>query len=143
MKNHTRLIAAFTLATAAACSDITHTEAVALQGRLTSRTEDGVFGQAAAVSQFRNTEAGIDVTGASLTTYGWQINHGTCAQPGPILGGRGNYPDVTTTDRGTGQIQRTFVSEILRDGEEYHGVIVDAATRKIVLACGDLRDVTP
>lgn len=143
MKNQTRLVAFALAATAAACSDITYTDPVALQGRIISRTEDGVFGQAAAVSQFRNTEAGIDVTGASLTTYGWQINHGTCAQPGSILGGRGNYPDVTTTDRGTGQIQRTFVSEILRGDEEYHAVIVDAATRQRVLACGDLSEVTP
>ena len=80
----------------------------------------------------------IDITGAEATRYGWQINNGTCAEPGPVVGGRGNYPDVTTDADGRGTIERTFVSEVLTSDREYHAVIVDAATRQTIIACGDL-----
>lgn len=137
---HPRLLLGLLLALApvAACSDITYTTPIAFEARLLNRTGDGVTGQVAAVTQHRNTQAGIDVTGAEATSYGWQINNGTCTAPGPIVGGRGNYPDVTTDADGRGTIERTFVSELLTDDREYHAVIVDAVTRQTIIACGEL-----
>jgi hypothetical protein len=137
---HPRLLLSLALACvpAAACSDITYTTPIAFEARLLNRTGDGVTGQVAAVTQHRNTQAGMDVTGNEATRYGWQINNGTCAQPGSIVGGRGNYPDVTTDADGRGTIERTFVSELLTTDRDYHAVIVDAATRQIIIACGEL-----
>ena len=125
-------------ATAAGCSDITYTAPIAFEAHLQNRIGDGVTGQVAAVTQARNTQAGLDVNGQEATKYGWQINNGTCAQPGPIVGGRGNYPDVTTNSDGLGTIERTFVSELLTSDREYHAVLVDAATRQTIIACGEL-----
>jgi hypothetical protein len=134
-----RLLLTLALACAAtACADITYTAPIAFEARLQNRTGDGVTGQVAAVTQHRNTQAGLDVSGQEATTYGWQINNGTCAQPGPIVGGRGNYPDVTTDADGQGTIERTFVAELLVTDREYHAVLVDAATRQTIIACGEL-----
>ncbi|HEU0300162.1 MAG TPA: hypothetical protein VFR37_11925 [Longimicrobium sp.] len=139
MRNRRLLLTlALACAPAAACSDITYTTPIAFEARLLNRTGDGVTGQVAAVTQHRNTQAGMDVTGAEATQYGWQINNGTCAAPGSIVGGRGNYPDVTTDADGRGTIERTFVAELLTTDRDYHAVIVDAATRQTIIACGEL-----
>lgn len=139
MRNRNLLLTlALACATAAACADITYTAPMAFEAQLQNRTGDGVTGKVAAVTQHRNTQAGLDVNGQEATTYGWQINNGTCTEPGPIVGGRGNYPDVTTNAQGLGTIERTFVADLLVTDREYHAVLVDAATRQTIIACGEL-----
>lgn len=131
--------ASFTLAVLlAACSDPLGIPS-AWQAELTPTTAANVRGQVAAASLPQpSLETGMDVEGAPQTKYGWQINRGTCAQPGIILGGRANYPDVTTNDAGLGRVERTFVSGRLEEGNAYHAVIVSSADRSIVLACGEM-----
>lgn len=122
----------------AACDDPLGTPS-AWQAVLTPTTAAGVRGQVAAASLAQpSLETGIDVQGAPQTTYGWQINHGTCARPGAMLGGRANYPDVRTGDAGLGRVERTFVSGRLLKGGEYHAVIVDSSDRSVILACGEM-----
>ncbi|HEX2206343.1 MAG TPA: hypothetical protein VHG93_01570 [Longimicrobium sp.] len=134
--------ALFLLASAAACSDITYQAPVAWQGGLLPRTEDGITGSVAAVSQGRRqTEAGIDLDGRANATYGWQINTGTCTSPGPILGGRGAYANIVTNSSGEGRIVSTFISALMEPGEQFHAVIVDAENRSLILACGNLEQV--
>jgi hypothetical protein len=129
------------LAALAACGDITYQAPVAWSGTLLPRNESGITGSVAAVSQGRsNTEAGIDVVGADNTVYGWQINQGTCSSPGPILGGRGAYANVTTNNNGDGSVPSTFISALMPEGEDFHAVIVDAQNRSLILACGDLNE---
>lgn len=133
------LAALLLLASAAACSDVTYQAPVAWQGTLLPRTDLGVTGAVAAVSQGRRqTEAGFEMDGPANETFGWAINTGTCANPGPILGGRGAYANVTTNNNGEGRIQSTFVSALMSEGEQFHAVIVDADNRSLILACGNL-----
>jgi hypothetical protein len=138
---HRRSTVLLTLAALAACSDVTYQAPVAWGGTLLPRNESGVTGSVAAVSQGRsNTEAGIDVVGADNTVYGWQINSGTCASPGSILGGRGAYANVTTNSNGDGTVASTFISALMPEGGEFHAVIVDAQNRSLILACGDMTE---
>lgn len=131
------------LAALAACGEITYQAPVAWSGSLLPRNDSNVTGTVAAVSQGRrNTQAGIDVVGEAATTYGWQINEGTCASPGPILGGRGAYADVTTNANGEGSVEFTFVSDLMPSGEQFHAVIVNAQNRSLILACGDLTEAS-
>lgn len=111
----------------------------AWQAVLTPTTAQDVRGQVAAASLPQpSLETGMDVQGAPTTTYGWQINHGTCSQPGGMLGGRANYPDVQTNGAGTGRVERTFVSGRLEEGDDYHAVIVRGNDRSVILACGEM-----
>jgi hypothetical protein len=131
------------LAALTACSDITYQAPVAWSGTLLPRNDSGVTGSVAAVSQGRtNTEAGLDVVGDANTTYGWQINRGTCASPGAILGGRGAYANVTTNNNGDGTVPTTFISALMPRDEDFHAVIVDSQNRSLILACGDMADVS-
>lgn len=115
----------------------------AWQAVLSPTTAEGVRGQVAAASLAQpSIETGIDVEGAPLTTYGWQINEGTCTQPGAMIGGRANYPDVQTDDFGRGRVERTFVSGRLEPGRAYHAVILRGSDRSVVLACGDMEQQT-
>lgn len=138
MRNTRLLLLALAAAPAGGCIDVTYEDPAAFSGTLVSTTPAGVSGQVAAVSQFRNTEAGIDVKADGPGVFGWQIRHGTCASPGEIVGGSGNYPDVTTGASGTGTVERSFISERLDRERQYHAVIVDVQTRQTVLACGTL-----
>ena len=131
------------LAALAACSEITYQAPVAWRGTMLPRNDSGVTGSVAAVSQGRNnTEAGMDVDGNPGTTYGWQINRGTCASPGPILGGRGAYANVTTNASGEGTIETTFIAALMPRDEQFHAVVVDAQSRTTILACGDLAEAS-
>lgn len=126
----------------AACSDPLGIPS-AWQAVLTPTTADDVRGQVAAASLPQpSLETGMDMEGAPQTTYGWQINRGTCSQPGAMLGGRANYPDVTTNDAGLGRVERTFVSGRLEEGNAYHAVIVSSTDRSRVLACGEMQQQT-
>jgi hypothetical protein len=131
--------ASFTLAVLlAACSDPLGIPS-AWQAALTPTTAENVRGQVAAASLPQpSLETGMDVEGAPQTTYGWQINRGTCAQPGAMLGGRANYPDARTNDAGLGRVERTFVSGRLEEGNAYHAVIVNSTNRSLILACGEM-----
>lgn len=112
----------------------------AWQAELTPTTAENVRGQVAAASLPQpSLETGMDVEGAPQTTYGWQINRGTCSQPGAMLGGRANYPDVKTNDAGLGRVERTFVSGRLEEGNSYHAVIVNGTNRSLILACGEMQ----
>ncbi|HEX5869586.1 MAG TPA: hypothetical protein VFY65_04160 [Longimicrobium sp.] len=136
-----RFAALLLLASATACGDLTYQAPVAWRGTLLPRTDAGVTGSVAAVSQGRRqTEAGFEMDGASNTTYGWAINTGTCANPGGVLGGRGAYADVATNNSGEGRIESTFVSALMAPGEQFHAVIVNATNRSLILACGDLEE---
>lgn len=127
------------LASAAACSDITYQAPVAWRGNLLPRTDAGITGSVAAVSEGRRqTLAGIEIDGPAGTTFGWQINTGTCAQPGAILGGRGAYADITTNSSGEGRIEETFISGLMPEDRDHHAVIVEANNRSLIHACGDL-----
>jgi hypothetical protein len=129
------------LASMSACSDLTYQAPVAWQGGLLPRNESGITGSVAAVSQGRRqTEAGIDMDGPGSSTFGWQINRGTCSNPGAILGGRGAYADITTSSSGEGRIESTFISALMATGEQFHAVIVDKDNRSLILACGDLEE---
>lgn len=131
------------LAALAGCGEITYQAPVAWRGTMLPRNDSGVTGSVAAVSQGRNnTEAGMDVDGAANTTYGWQMNQGTCASPGPILGGRGAYANVTTDSDGEGSVESTFVAALMPRGEKFHAVIVDPQNRTTILACGDLEEAS-
>jgi hypothetical protein len=135
----TRKILAAVLALAAgACADLNYNSPTAWQGQLASTTAEGVTGSVAAAYQGVSIEAGLDLLGAPNTSYGWQINRGTCAAPGQMVGGRGSYPDVNTTEIGTGRLERTFINSSLNDGGSYHAVIVRASDRSVILACGNL-----
>ncbi|HEX6368086.1 MAG TPA: hypothetical protein VF006_04075 [Longimicrobium sp.] len=131
------------LASSAACSDLTYQAPTAWRGTLLPRTEAGITGSVAAVSEGRRqTQAGFEMDGTAGTTFGWQMNHGTCANPGPILGGRGAYANVTTNASGEGRVESTFISVLMSPGEQFHAVIVDAQNRSLILACGDLEEAS-
>jgi hypothetical protein len=125
-----------------ACSDVTYQPQTAFSANVLPLSTPPVRATVAAVSQGRReTRAGIELTGAGGTTYGWQINEGTCATPGPMLGGRGAYPDVVTNAGGGGEVNQTFIAGLMRRGDSYHAVIVDAATRANILACGNFEQL--
>jgi hypothetical protein len=138
----TRKIFAAVLALAAgACADLNYNAPTAWQGQLAPTTLEDVGGSVAAAYQGVSIEAGLDLHGAPNTSYGWQINRGTCAAPGQMVGGRGSYPDVNTNDIGTGRLERTFINSSLNDGGAYHAVLVRAADRTVILACGALEQL--
>lgn len=139
---HRRSAVLLALSALAACGDITYQAPVAWNGTLLPRNDSGVTGTVAAVSQGRrNTEAGLDVVGDANTTYGWQINEGTCSAPGPILGGRGAYANVTTNNNGDGTVEFTFISALMPSGSQFHAVILNSQ-RTVILACGDMAEAT-
>lgn len=136
------LLAAAVLALAAgACADLNYNQPAAFQGDLAATTAELVTARVAAVYEGLNIEAGMDLTGSPSTAYGWQINRGTCASPGGLVGGRGSYPDVTTSDLGIARVERTFINSTLEPGGTYHAVILRASDRTVVLACGNLQEV--
>lgn len=137
------LAALLLLTSAAACSDLTYQAPIAWRGTLLPRTDLGVTGSVAAVSQGRRqTEAGFEMDGPANSTFGWAIQTGTCDDPGAVLGGRGAYADITTNSSGEGRIESTFVSALMSEGEQFHAVIVAANNRALILACGDLEQAS-
>jgi hypothetical protein len=110
----------------------------AFRARVLPTAGNDVTGTVEAVSQGRqDTRAGLNVVGELNARYGWQINQGSCAQPGPILGARGAYPDFTTNGEGRGRVNETFIAGLIDRDEPYHAVIVDPANRATILACGN------
>lgn len=144
----TLTLALFCTLGAGCLGDATYQPPTAYRARLVPTTGNALSGTVDAVSQGRNeTQAGLNVIGEPGTTYGWQINEGTCAQPGPLLGGRGAYPDFTTTDAsstnpGRGRIDETFVIALMERERPYHAVIVNPANRATILACGNFDRLT-
>lgn len=134
---------ALTLAVSA-CSDITNQSPVAFQGTLAGTIGGQSFtGSVAVASQGRNsTEAGIEVVLPTAgTKVGWQINEGTCASPGEIVGGRGAYVDLTAGNDRVARVERTFISGRLSAEGRYHAVVLEPVNRTTVLGCGNLERV--
>jgi hypothetical protein len=127
-----------------ACSDITNQSPVAFQGTIAGTVGGQSFtGSVAVASQGRNaTEAGIEVVLPTAgTKVGWQINEGTCANPGEIVGGRGAYVDLTAGNDRIARVERTFISGRLTADGRYHAVVVNSTDRTVVLGCGNLERV--
>jgi len=124
-----------------------------LRARLVPVGGSTVVGTVEAISQGRgDTEAGLNIVGRPSTTYGWQINQGTCEQPGAVLGGVAVYPDFrtasdtiasdtvasdTTRRPGRGRVDRIYIARLMARDQDYHAIIVNADTRSIILACGN------
>lgn len=142
-------VAALFCTVGAAClGDPTYQAATAFRARLLPVAGSSVNGTVDAVSQGRgDTEAGLNVTGEPSTTYGWQINQGTCEQPGAVLSGVGVYPNFTTvsdtiasdTTRrpGHGRVDRIFIARLMAPDQDYHAIVVNANNRSMILACGN------
>jgi hypothetical protein len=97
----------------------------------------GVQGSSAALSAGRSSsEAGIELIGAPLTTYGWEVRSGNCAGGGTLLGGVAAFRDLTTDNLGHGSIQRIFFSAVMSSSGQYH-VVALTADRGTIVACGD------
>lgn len=126
-----------------ACSEVTYQPQTAFSASVLPLTTPAVRATVAAVSQGRReTRAGMELAGGVPgTSYGWQINEGTCANPGDMLGGRGAYPDVVADASGTGEVNQTFIAGLMRRGDSYHAVVVDAATRANILSCGNFEQL--
>lgn len=137
-------LALFCTLGAACLGDSTYQPPTAYRARLLpTMAGSSISGTVDAVSQGRReTAAGLNAVGELDTKYGWQINEGSCAQPGPMLGGRGGYPDFTTDDEGRGRVNETFIVGLIERERPYHAVIVDATTRTTILACGDFERLT-
>lgn len=128
---------------ASACTDVTYNPPVAFRVELVSPEVGGISGAVAAVSQGRTTEAGIDLALPSEGfTVGWQISHGTCENPGEIVGGVGQYRDITADEKRRAEVVRTFLSELLQPEGRYHAAVVDPEDRSIVLVCGNMDRIT-
>ncbi|HLM68531.1 MAG TPA: hypothetical protein VK358_13425 [Longimicrobium sp.] len=140
-------VALFCTLGAACLGDSTYQPPTAYRARLLPVAGSTVSGTVDAVSQGRSeTEAGLNAQGEPGTTYGWQINEGSCAQPGRILGGRGAYPDFTTnaataSNPGRGRVDETFIVGLIMREDPYHAVILNAA-RTTILACGNFERLT-
>lgn len=139
--------ALFCTLTAACLGDATYQPPTAYRARLLAVGGSEVAGTVDAVSQGRNeTQAGLNVQAEPGATYAWQINEGTCDSPGPMLGGRGAYPDFTTTNAsatnpGRGRVDETFIIGLMNREDDYHAVIMNAA-RTTILACGNFERLT-
>lgn len=140
----TRSLAAALFCTlgAGCLGDSTFQPPTAFRARLLPVQGSGISGTVEAISQGRReTAAGLNMVGTPGTTYGWQINEGSCAQPGPMLGGRGAYPDFTTnaedaSQPGRGRVNETFIVGLITREDPFHAVILNAG-RTTILACGD------
>jgi hypothetical protein len=99
----------------------------------------GPAGTLAALSEGINTRTTIRIEfGEAATRYGWRIRQGRCAPFGTgQVGGRAAYPDVVTTEAGTGTAAGTIAQRLLSSGR-YHAVIVDPDDETRTLACGSL-----
>jgi hypothetical protein len=142
---HRRVVLAALLALGAAgCSDINYQAPTAWRADIlpVGPVDQGVAGSSAAASQGRRTtEAGISIDGQAGATYSWRINQGTCASPGPLLGGQGAYPSFTAEADGEGEVQRTFISALMETGEQYHVTVLLAGGNTIV-GCGDYNELS-
>ena len=137
-----KLAVLLALAGAAGCADTNFQAPVAFQAELTPSAGETISGSIAAVSQGRATEAGITVRlGQAGRVVGWEIRNGSCTTPGERVGGRGAYPDLTGDNTGAANVERTFINELMHPENRYHGVVVNAADRSVVLACANLEQV--
>lgn len=142
---HRRAVLAALLALGAAgCSDISYQAPTAWRADIdpVGPVGQAVTGSSAAASQGRRTtEAGISVDGQPGVTYAWRINSGTCAAPGPLLGGQGAYPNITAEADGEAEVIRTFISALMETGEQYQVTVLLSGTSTIV-GCGDFSELS-
>lgn len=138
------LAALFCTVGAGCLGDPVYQPPTAFRARVLAVGGGAVNGTVETISQGRgDTEAGLNAVGEPSTTYGWQINKGTCAQPGAVLSGQSVYPDFTTTapdtinPGGRGRVDRIYIARLMTPDEAYHAVIVNAGARSTILACGD------
>jgi hypothetical protein len=57
-----------------------------------------VSGSGAAVSGRDLTEAGVTMTGLDPGVYAWRVREGPCDDPGEVVGGEGQYPDLVVEE---------------------------------------------
>lgn len=57
-----------------------------------------VSGTAAAVSGSTLTEAGITMLGLEPGVYSWRVRESWCDDPGDVVGGEGQYPDLVVEE---------------------------------------------
>lgn len=134
-----RRFAAVLLVLAGACTDPNFKPPVAFQADFAPVTGQVISGSIAAVSQGRATEAGLNLRqGQAGQVVGWEIRFGTCATSGERYGGRGAYPDLTFDGAGAASVERTFINDTMDEDARYHGVVVNAADRSVVLSCANL-----
>jgi hypothetical protein len=142
---HRRVLAALLALGAAGCSDITYQAPTAWSADVlpVGPVGQAVDGNSAAASQGRRTtEVGISIDGQPGTTYSWRVNLGTCASPGPLLGGQGAYPDFTAEADGEGEVTRTFVSALMESGEDYHVTVLLGAEGTTIVGCGNYNELS-
>ncbi len=130
----------------AGCANLDLDPFAAWQAELQPTGPEPVTGRVALATEgSANFAAGIDIEGLVGAVYGWEVAAGSCAAPGPRIGGLATYPDVTAADsiagsvgRGRGKVQRVVGNAQLSTSGRYHGRVVRAGERTAVLACGDL-----
>jgi hypothetical protein len=104
-------------------------------------SEGAPTGSVAALSQSGVTRASIQITGGRQEggVYQWRIRTGSCGQPGVVIGGLAQYPDLDHESAGTTTADGVL-SEPMPEGRNYHAVLIRAADA-VEVACGQLQRV--
>lgn len=103
----------------------------------------GLSGTAAAVSTSTLTEAGIELAGLAPGVYTWRIRERGCQDPGEVVGGEGQYPDLVREqqEEGEGPDTVTVSAETapfrgsMEPGTSYHAEVGRSASAERI-ACG-------
>jgi hypothetical protein len=104
-----------------------------------------VSGTAAAVSGGGLMEAGITMDGMDPGVYAWRVREGRCDDPGDVVGGMGQYPDIVVESPELGgtesiSVQTALFRGSMFAGREYH-VDVRPAEGEGRVACGDFNRI--
>jgi hypothetical protein len=100
-----------------------------------------VSGTGAAVSGSTLTEAGITMTGLDPGIYAWRIREGRCDDPGEVVGGEGQYPDLLVEEPGEPDPDEdNGSSSVSAQTAPFRGVMVRGAEYQIDVRLADSGD---
>lgn len=131
------------------CSlDVTRSEPILWEGELQSTgATPELNGLVAAISRDRSTETSIQVTGGEDgDRWIWRLRHGTCEDPGEVVGAPAAFPVLEATAetepdlpgsivKATGE---TVLAEVLGSSGDYHASVAGEDATETILACGAL-----
>lgn len=101
----------------------------------------GLSGSAAALSQGGSVHASIQIGGSGelAGVYHWRIRVGSCSNPGSLIGGLAQYPELHLEPPRSASAD-AFLTDGMPDGSSYSVVVLKAADDAEV-ACGDFSRV--
>lgn len=98
-------------------------------------------GSVAALSQGDEVRSSIRISDGPQVgaVYNWRIRRGSCSNPGPVIGGLAQYPELDHEPPGSTSAD-ALLREGMPDGRSYHAVLLRAAD-DVEVACGQFTRV--